>query len=216
MHAGNVKNITLSAADDLIERARRRAESENTTLNALFRQWLDRYAAEKLIRREDMERLVAPLSYFRVGRRLTRAERNERWILPRHESAGYAVDPSDPRKHGIALDWIGRALQTGEGMLSYQVVQEWFNVVLRKSAPPLRAADAERFYRTLIEPLWRVQSSRELIEAALDLHRTASLSWWDAIIVAAAAEGGCTVLLSEDLQDGVKMRGLRIENPFRQ
>jgi hypothetical protein len=73
-----MKNVTLSADEDLIEKARRRAKSEDTTLNALFRQWLRQYAGNPSITREDVERMVAQASYFRMGRRLTREERNER------------------------------------------------------------------------------------------------------------------------------------------
>ena len=127
----------------------------------------------------------------------------------------YAVDPSDPAKQTIALEWITSAHQTGRGILSYQVVQEWFNVVLRKAASPLDSSEATSLYRVLIEPLWRVQSSRELLDTALDLHRRGSFSWWDALIVSAAIHGGCNQLLSEDLQDGREISGVRIQNPFR-
>jgi predicted nucleic acid-binding protein len=98
--------------------------------------------------------------------------------------------------------------------LSYQVVQEWFNVVLRKAAVPLKPNEATSLYRALIEPLWRIQSSRELLDTALDLHREHSLSWWDSLIVSAAIQGGCSQLLSEDLQHGREVSGVRIHNPF--
>jgi predicted nucleic acid-binding protein len=126
----------------------------------------------------------------------------------------YAVDSSDPDRQAIALEWITAAHQTGQGTLSYQVVQEWFNVVMRKAATPLAPEAAISLYRSLIEPLWRVQSSRELVDTALDLHRGKSFSWWDSLIVSAAIHDGCQELLSDDLQDGRKISGLRIRNPF--
>jgi predicted nucleic acid-binding protein len=126
----------------------------------------------------------------------------------------YAVDPSDPAKQAIALEWLTAAHRTDNGVLSYQVVQEWFNVVLRKAAVRLSPGEAAAIYRTLIEPLWRVQSSRELIDTALDLHRENSFSWWDALIVSAAIQGACDQLLTEDLQDGREISGIRIRNPF--
>jgi len=55
-----------------------------------------------------------------------------------------------------------------------------------------------------------------LIDAALNLYRKDSLSWWDSITVAAALQAGCRTLLSEDLQDGREIEGMRIENPFRE
>jgi predicted nucleic acid-binding protein len=127
----------------------------------------------------------------------------------------YAVDPSDRAKQDIALKWVTAAHQTGDGLLSYQVVQEWFNVVLRKAAVPLKLSEATLLYHALIEPLWRIQSSRELLDTALDLHSKDSFSWWDSLIVSAAIHGGCNQLLSEDLQNGREISGVRILNPFR-
>jgi predicted nucleic acid-binding protein len=126
----------------------------------------------------------------------------------------YAVDPSDPAKQAVALEWLTAAHRTGNGVLSYQVVQEWFNVILRKAATPLSPDEATSLYRTLIEPLWRIQSSRELLDTALNFHRENSFSWWDSLIVSAAVHGGCNQLLSEDLQDGREIAGVRIHNPF--
>ena len=73
-----MRNVTLSADEGLIEAARRRAESENTTLNNLFREWLARYAGGARLTAEDVRRAVAEAGSFRVGGRLTREERNER------------------------------------------------------------------------------------------------------------------------------------------
>ena len=73
-----MRNVTLSADEALIEGARRRAESENTTLNNLFREWLARYAGEPRLTAEEVRQTVAAAGHFRVGRRLTREERNER------------------------------------------------------------------------------------------------------------------------------------------
>jgi predicted nucleic acid-binding protein len=127
----------------------------------------------------------------------------------------YAIDSADPGKQAAAQKWIAAALESGDGMVSYQVVQEWFNVVLRKAAVALTADEAASIYHQLIEPLWRIQSSRELLETALDLHRRDSIAWWDALIVSAAIQAGCESILSEDLQHGRKIRGIKILNPFR-
>lgn len=127
----------------------------------------------------------------------------------------YAVDPTDPAKQEISVKWIVTAHESGSGVVSYQVIQEWFNVVLRKAAVPLTPIEAIRLYRTLLEPLWKVQSSRELVETALHLHERDQFSWWDSLIVSAAIHGGCDRLLSEDLQHGREIAGVRIQNPFR-
>jgi predicted nucleic acid-binding protein len=139
---------------------------------------------------------------------------NDRFFLDTNVLV-YAIDRSDEARHEISLKWLTAAHETGNGLLSYQVVQEWFNVVLRKAVAPLGVDQAASIYRKLIEPLWRIQSSRELLDAAIDLHREHSFSWWDSLIVSAAIQGGCNRILSEDLQDGREIRGVRIQNPFR-
>jgi predicted nucleic acid-binding protein len=126
----------------------------------------------------------------------------------------YAIDPADTRKQTIAQKWIASAHASGEGVVSYQVVQEWFNIVVRKSAKPLSLTEATSVYRRLIEPLWGIQSSRELLDSAIDLHQNDRISWWDSLIVAAAIQGQCDRLISEDLQHGRKIRGVKILNPF--
>ena len=72
-----LKNITLSAEEALIERARQRAEVENTTLNAEFRRWLAQYA-ERPRNTADFRALMARLDYAHSGRSFTREELNER------------------------------------------------------------------------------------------------------------------------------------------
>jgi predicted nucleic acid-binding protein len=125
-----------------------------------------------------------------------------------------AVDPGDPARQAIALDWLTAAHRTGNGLLSYQVVQEWFHAVLRNAAVPLSPKEAIYIYRALLEPLLCIQSSRELLDTALDLHRAHSFSWPDSLIVSAAIHGGCDQLLSDDLRDGCEIAGVRIHNPF--
>ena len=77
MYTRTVKNITLSAEEDLIERARLRAAKEKTTLNAAFRDWLQRYAGVETGRNE-FGQLMKHLSHVRSGRKFSRDEMNER------------------------------------------------------------------------------------------------------------------------------------------
>ncbi len=72
-----LKNITLSAEEVLIQRSRKKAQNENTTLNALFRQWLSRYVKQKQNSAEYAE-LMKKLSYAQAGRSFSRDEINER------------------------------------------------------------------------------------------------------------------------------------------
>jgi predicted nucleic acid-binding protein len=127
----------------------------------------------------------------------------------------YLFDATDDRKRGIARDLIDAALQDDSACISHQVVQETLNVVTRKFARPLTAEAADRFMQHSLLPLWRVMPSAALYARGLQLQQRWRLSFYDALIVAAALEAGCTRLLSEDLQHGQRIEGLRIENPFR-
>jgi len=72
-----MKNITLSAEESSIERARQIAQARHTTLNAAFREWLRDYSAQQS-RTEDFDALMEQLKYVEVDRKYTRDERNER------------------------------------------------------------------------------------------------------------------------------------------
>ncbi len=72
-----MKNITLSAEEKLIEKARKKAQQENTTLNAKFRHWLERYIASEK-NSEEFDQLMQKLSYAEAGKKFTRDELNER------------------------------------------------------------------------------------------------------------------------------------------
>jgi hypothetical protein len=73
-----MRNVTLSADEALIGAARKRAESEHTTLNNLFREWLARYAGQPRLTADQVRQTVEAAAHFRVGRGFTREERNER------------------------------------------------------------------------------------------------------------------------------------------
>ena len=117
-------------------------------------------------------------------------------------------------KSEAALHLIRRAVSSRKGIVSYQVVQEFFNVALRRFAKPMSAADAEQYLATVFRPLLAVQSSQGLSSEALRLYDKHGFPWYDCLVLAAAIEGQCAVLYSEDLQHGQKVGPLRIENPF--
>jgi len=126
----------------------------------------------------------------------------------------YSFDASAPAKARRATELIRRAVATGKGVVSFQVVQEFFNVALRRFAQPMTVADAEQYLAAVFRPLMAIHSSQALYAEALRLNERYRLSWYDALIVAAAIEGQSTLLLSEDLQDGQRFDGLRVQNPF--
>jgi predicted nucleic acid-binding protein len=126
----------------------------------------------------------------------------------------YAFDASAPSKAKKAGDLIRRAADTGEGIISYQVVQEFFNVAFRRFAQPMSEAEAEQYLITVLRPLLAVHSSPAIYFEALRIREKHRTSWYDSLIIAAALEGRCEKLYSEDLQAGRKIEGMRIENPF--
>ncbi|MFZ0955358.1 MAG: PIN domain-containing protein [Candidatus Sulfotelmatobacter sp.] len=126
----------------------------------------------------------------------------------------YTFDAKAPAKAKRAARLIRQAADTGEGIVSYQVVQEFFNVALRRFSHPMSTAEAEQYLITVFRPLLAVHSSSAIYVEAFRLAGKHRFAWYDSLILAAALEGHCKTLYSEDLQDGREIEGLRIENPF--
>jgi predicted nucleic acid-binding protein len=127
----------------------------------------------------------------------------------------YALDPRAPvGKRALATAIIERALSRKDACISFQVAQEVLNVATQKFAVPLRPDQALDYIDTVLTPLCAVWSSPKLLEEAIDLKQTTRFHFYDCLIIAAALEARCRVLLSEDLQHGRRIGGLSIENPF--
>ncbi|MGE3885010.1 MAG: PIN domain-containing protein [Vicinamibacterales bacterium] len=125
----------------------------------------------------------------------------------------YAHDASAGPKKAAAEALLARLWETGTGCLSVQVLQEFFVTVTRKVASPLPVDEAAERIRELAA--WRVFSpGADDVRAAIALHQKTALGFWDAMIVHAAAESGCDVLWTEDLNDGQVIRSVHIRNPF--
>lgn len=127
----------------------------------------------------------------------------------------YAFDDRNPGKRHTALGLIRRAAIGQAGAVSYQVIQEFFNVVLVKSAVRMRHEDARQFLVTVLRPMLAVHSSVTLFNEAIALQERYRLSWYDSLIVAAASQAGCNLLYTEDLQDGQRFGDVLVRNPFR-
>ena len=123
----------------------------------------------------------------------------------------YADDKAAPAKQRRALELVAEHRRRGTGVVSLQVLQEYFVTVTHKLRVDARIA------RRKVELLAEFDvASPDLADilAAIDLHRLHGLSFWDALVVRSARQAGCSVLLSEDFQHGQEMEGLRIINPF--
>jgi predicted nucleic acid-binding protein len=126
----------------------------------------------------------------------------------------YSFDRSAAVKSRKAAQLIRKALTTQKGIISYQVVQEFFNVALRKFSQPMKAADAEQYLGIVFRPLLGVHSSQALYAEALHLQAKSGLPWYDSLIVSAAIQAQCDFLFTEDLQHGQRFGTLQVANPF--
>lgn len=126
----------------------------------------------------------------------------------------YAFDQRDPRRSSIAQDLLARAQREHSAVISAQVVQETLNVLMRRLTPPMSATNARKVLDHILVPLWRIHPSAALYARGLGIQERYGFSFYDSLIVAAALEGGCTRLLSEDMQHGQQIEGVRVENPF--
>ena len=126
----------------------------------------------------------------------------------------YAFDQSFPEKAKIARRLVTDGAADKQAIISYQVVQEFINVALRGFRLAIVRSDLESFVLTALFPMMAISSSPALVIEALRLHGENQFSWYDALIVAAALQGGCKVLYSEDMQHGRRYGDLVIQNPF--
>lgn len=126
----------------------------------------------------------------------------------------YRRDAARPGKQAIAEHWIDHLWRHRAGRTSAQVLSEYYANVTRKLSKPLTA---ERAWADVEELLgWRPRAvDTEVLRLARALQARFRLSWWDAMVVAAAQLEACDVLLTEDLQDGMRFGDLTVRDPFR-
>lgn len=126
----------------------------------------------------------------------------------------YLFDHDEQAKQQRAREILESA-EPGELALSTQVLGELYVTVTRKLARPLDAARAAQAVDWL-GLLSVVSVDTTLVKSAIHASRSSQLSYWDGLIVAAAARAGCERLLTEDLNDGQEIGPVRVENPFRE
>ena len=125
----------------------------------------------------------------------------------------YAHDRSETRKQPLAQALLQELWASRTGALSMQVLQEFYVVATRKFDPPMsRRAAREIVALYAAWPL--VQVDLALILVASELEERHKLSFWDALVVEAARRADATRIVTEDLQAGRHIGGVRIENPF--
>lgn len=125
----------------------------------------------------------------------------------------YAHDKSAGEKHNIAKNLLLSLWNAGNGVLSTQVLQEFFVATTKKLPSPMDIDLAKAIIKSFL--VWDiVMNDESSILEAIEMHKRYKYSFWDALIIQAAIKGGAAILLSEDLADGQKIKGITIKNPF--
>lgn len=125
----------------------------------------------------------------------------------------YAYDQGGDHRHDRALALVTELGRSRTGVLSVQILQEFYVNVTRKILVPLTVHDAQQSLRTLSR--WAVHSPlAHDVVAAAEIADSSKISFWDAMVVRSASQMGCRVLWSEDLNSGQTITGVEIRNPF--
>ncbi len=125
----------------------------------------------------------------------------------------YGHNSDDSVKHEIAKRRLAELWEAETGACSTQVLQEFYVTITRKIPKPLAKPMARELVRTY--GVWLGDpSSLDQIVRATEIEELHRLSFWDSLILASASHAGAEVLLSEDLNHGQVIEGVRIENPF--
>lgn len=123
----------------------------------------------------------------------------------------YTDDRNAPEKKEAALDLVESAGVGGWGVVSTQVLEEYFSVATRKLGIPAHIARAK------VEIFGRLKVATievPTILGAIDVHRLHDVNFWDALVITTARAAGCRILYTEDLQHGRRFDGLEVVNPF--
>lgn len=127
----------------------------------------------------------------------------------------YSIDttPGENLKREVAQELVKEHIRNETGVISIQVLQEFYQVSTKKIKKPLSTEQALE-YMNYISILETVHPDFDLIVTAVRLHQKYNLSFWDALILQASKTARCSQVLSEDLQDGFRIDDLTVKNPF--
>ncbi len=126
----------------------------------------------------------------------------------------YARDRFASEKRTRAQEWLDHLWETRRGRVSFQVLNEFYAVATGKLRADVTTQDARKDVRNLLA--WQPQLvDGDILEAAWGAQDRFGLAFWDALIVAAAQAASCRYLLTEDLQHGQELEGVKVISPFR-
>lgn len=124
----------------------------------------------------------------------------------------YLQDSAEPQKQQKARSLFAESNSNHSAVISTQCLQEFYNVTTGKLRQDKHIIKQVIHNYALYMPV--VQVTPALIEQAIDISIEVQLSFWDSLILSAAVSAGCTVLYSEDLNDGQIIHGVTVRNPF--
>jgi predicted nucleic acid-binding protein len=124
----------------------------------------------------------------------------------------YTLDKYDKGKQKTARKTVKNIIENDIAVISTQVLQEFYNIcTVKLHLMPLRV---KGYVHNYSENLEVVQNGCELIERGIDISIISQISFWDALLIAAAEYSKCSEIITEDLNDGQIINGIRINNPF--
>lgn len=126
----------------------------------------------------------------------------------------YHFDLETSSKRSISDELI-KSAHLNEGIISYQIIQEFLNVATKKFSSSMTCSEASKYFSKILYPICEVFPTMRLFNRALEIKQGWQFSFYDSLIVAAALEANCRILYSEDLQHNQKIEELRIINPYR-
>ncbi len=125
----------------------------------------------------------------------------------------YAYDTQAGNKHTICKQKLRDLWESGNGVISTQVMQEFYVNVTRKIPEPLSFGHARRIIKNY--EVWQVELiNPRLVGLASEIQERNQLSFWDALILATAIQGNVKLLFSEDLNSGQLIEGIEVVNPL--
>jgi predicted nucleic acid-binding protein len=126
----------------------------------------------------------------------------------------YQLETEDEVKATVANRIIRSGIETGNACISFQVIQECLNTIVRKAQICLTKEQTVQYLDASLSPLLRIYPSVSLYRRGLNIQSRYQFSFYNSLIVAAAQEAGCKTLYSEDMQHGQQIEQLTIKNPF--
>jgi len=211
------QNITISVEKSLLRKARALAAQRGASISAMLAQELlriaDRESEYALARRRALARGSLPHSTSVAG---SVSPGRRCMIVKTFVDSNvliYAHDADAGSKQRIAADRLRKLWESGAGLLSTQVLQEFYVNVTRKIASPLAAGAAREVVRDYAAWIESSVTAATIVRAS-EISEVWRVSFWDAMILAAGEQSGAEQLLTEDLIAGEKIAGIEIVNPF--